>query len=128
MLHAVDVYWVHSGQLSKTPPSGQFLEKGAFIIIGKKNYIRSVPLRIAIGFLTQESLMSVIGGPPQTVKKQTDVFVELVPGKEKSSILAKRVRRLLTEKSYKIRHVSMPEIQLQEIQSFIPYGQGEIVA
>jgi predicted ribosome quality control (RQC) complex YloA/Tae2 family protein len=128
MLHAVNVYWVHPDQLSKTPPSGQFLEKGAFIIIGKKNYIRSVPLRIAIGLLIQENRMSIIGGPPQTVKKQTDVFVELVPGKEKSSVLAKRVRKLLTEKSYGIRHAPMPEIPLQEIQSFIPYGQGEIVA
>jgi predicted ribosome quality control (RQC) complex YloA/Tae2 family protein len=128
MLHTVDVYWVHPEQLSKTPPPGQYLEKGAFIVIGKKDYIRSVPLRIAIGLLMQENLILVIGGPPEAVRKQTDVFVELIPGKEKSSILAKRVRKLLAEKSYKIRNAPLPEILLLEIQSFIPYGQGEIVA
>ena len=128
MLHAVDVYWVHPDQLSKTPPSGQFLEKGSFVIIGKKNYIRSVPLRIAIGIFTQESFVSVVGGPSESVRKQTDVLVELIPGKERSSVLVKRIRKLLTEKSYAIRHAPMLAIQLQEIQSFIPYGQGEIVA
>jgi hypothetical protein len=52
----------------------------------------------------------------------------LIPGKEKSSILARQVRKLLVEKTYKKRPVPMPEIQLQEIQSFIPYGQGEVAA
>jgi len=128
MLHAVDVYWVHPEQLSKTPPPGQYVEKGAFIILGKKNYIRSVPLRVAIGLVMQENLASTVGGPPSAVKKQTDVLAELVPGREKSSVLAKAVKKLLAEKTYRVRHAAMPEIPLQEIQSFIPYGQGEIAA
>jgi len=128
MLPAVDVFWVRPEQLSKTPPSGQFLEKGAFIVLGKKNNIRSVALRIAIGLAVKENLASIIGGPPEAVKKQADVSVDLIPGKERSSVLAKQVRKLLTERSYRLKRVPLPEIQLQEIQGFIPYGQGEITA
>ncbi|MFB0514320.1 MAG: ribosome rescue protein RqcH, partial [Candidatus Bathyarchaeia archaeon] len=46
---AVDVYWMHPKQVSKSPPSGQYLKKGSFMIRGAKNYIRNVPLAVAIG-------------------------------------------------------------------------------
>ncbi|NIU39543.1 DUF814 domain-containing protein, partial [Candidatus Bathyarchaeota archaeon] len=48
-LSTVGVYWVHPRQVSKSPPSGQYLKKGSFIIRGTKNYIRNVPLAVAIG-------------------------------------------------------------------------------
>ncbi|MCD6381054.1 MAG: NFACT family protein, partial [Candidatus Odinarchaeota archaeon] len=38
-----DVYWVYGDQVSKTPPSGQYLKKGSFIIRGKRNFIKNVP-------------------------------------------------------------------------------------
>ncbi|HDQ07137.1 MAG TPA: fibronectin-binding domain-containing protein, partial [Candidatus Bathyarchaeota archaeon] len=43
MLSAVNVYWVNPEQVSKTPPSGQFLKKGSFMISGSKNFVRGVP-------------------------------------------------------------------------------------
>ena len=39
-LGSADVYWVNPDQVSKTPQSGEFLTKGAFIIRGARNYIR----------------------------------------------------------------------------------------
>jgi predicted ribosome quality control (RQC) complex YloA/Tae2 family protein len=126
MLHAVDVYWVHPDQLSKSPPSGQYLEKGAFIILGKKNHIKSVPLRVAIGAVTKENHVLIIGGPTEAVRKQTNNLVEVIPGGEKSSLLAKRVRKLLMEKAFKEQKMPASEISIQEIQSFVPYGKGEI--
>src|SRR5664279_2995590 len=41
-LGSADVYWVNSDQVSKTPQSGEFVTKGAFIIRGSRNYIRAV--------------------------------------------------------------------------------------
>ncbi|MDP3065499.1 MAG: ribosome rescue protein RqcH, partial [Methanobacteriaceae archaeon] len=41
-----DVYWVNPDQVSKTPQSGEFVAKGAFIIRGSRNYIRAVPLEV----------------------------------------------------------------------------------
>src|SRR5690606_27678794 len=45
---SLDVYWVHPEQVSKTPKSGEFVARGAFIIRGSRNYIRGVPLKIAV--------------------------------------------------------------------------------
>ncbi|MDD3985980.1 MAG: ribosome rescue protein RqcH, partial [Methanobacterium sp.] len=37
-LGSADVYWVHPEQVSKTPQTGEFVTKGAFIIRGSRNY------------------------------------------------------------------------------------------
>jgi Predicted RNA-binding protein homologous to eukaryotic snRNP len=46
-----DVYWVEPDQVSKTPVSGEFVPKGAFIIRGHRNYIRGAKLEISIGIV-----------------------------------------------------------------------------
>ena len=67
MLTALNVYWVHPEQVSKTPPSGEYLTKGSFIIRGNKNFIRGVPLKIAIGVITKENTLDLIGGPVKAI-------------------------------------------------------------
>jgi len=126
MFHAIDVYWVHPDQLSKSPPPGQYLEKGAFIIRGKKNYVRNVPMRVAIGIVMKENLVAVVGGPPEAIKKQTNVYVEVIPGQQTSSTLAKHIRRLLAEKAPSEWRREILETSLDEIQAFIPSGKGAI--
>ena len=34
------VYWVYPDQVSKTAPTGQFVQSGSFIINGKKNFVK----------------------------------------------------------------------------------------
>jgi len=126
MLPAIDVYWVHPNQLSKSPPPGQYLEKGAFIIRGKKNYVRKVSLRVAVGMVMKENRVEVVGGPPEAIKKQTNLYVEITLGQQTSSTLAKHIRKLLTEKASAEWRKQILEISLEEIQSFIPSGKGEI--
>jgi len=125
MFHTIDVYWVHPDQLSKSPPPGQYLEKGAFIVRGKKNYVRNVQLRVAIGILGKENQVVVVGGPSEAIKRQTNIYVEIVPGQQKSTTLAKQIRRLLTEKTLSEWRKQISEASLEEIQSFIPLGKGE---
>jgi len=43
-----EAYWVHHHQVSKTAPSGEYLQTGSFMIRGKKNYIR--PSKLEMGF------------------------------------------------------------------------------
>jgi len=126
MLHAIDVYWVHPDQLSKSPPLGQYLAKGAFIVRGKKNYVRNVPLRVAVGIVMKENQVVVVGGPTEAIRKQTEVCVEVVPGQQTSSELAKHIRKLLTEKAFKEWRKQVSEISLEEVQRFIPSGKGAI--
>ncbi len=125
MLGTVNVFWVNPQQVSKSPPSGQYLKKGAFMIHGTKNYIRNVPLTITIGVQIEDHAQ-IIGGPPEAISKHTKSYVEIVPGEHKSSQLAKQIRRILAEKTSKDKRKQILEVPLEEIQAFIPSGRGSI--
>jgi len=124
-LGAVGVYWVHPKQISKSPPSGQYLKKGSFIIRGTKNYIRNVPLAVAIGVQIEDHAR-IIGGSPEAIRKHASVYVEIVAGEHKSSELAKKIRRILAEKVPADWRKQILETPLEEIQTFIPSGKGDI--
>jgi predicted ribosome quality control (RQC) complex YloA/Tae2 family protein len=124
---AVDVYWVHPQQLSKTPPSGEYIQRGAFIIRGKKNYIRKIPLRLAIGINPKTTPTSVIGGPPEAVESKTTLNVEIVPGDLSSSELAKKILQNLKKKAKKEVAEKFSEVTIEMVQAFIPYGRGKMI-
>ena len=126
LFHAVDVYWVYPNQLSKSPPPGQYLEKGSFIVNGKKNHLRKILLSITIGITIKENQITVVGGPTEFVKKQATHYVEVVPGQEPSSSLAKNIRKLLAEKAPAEWRKQIIATPLGEIQNFIPSSKGAI--
>jgi len=126
MLGAADVYWFSPEQVSKRPPSGQYLKKGAFMIHGSKNYIRNVPLRVAVGVEMKEEQPMIIGGPVEAISKQTSTYVEIIPGKQSSGELAKEIQKLLAKKAPKALEKRVLEIPLEEIQKFIPSGRGTV--
>ena len=124
---AIDVYWVHPHQLSKTPPSGGYIKRGAFIVRGKKNYIRKMPLRLAIGVDTEATPISLIGGPLEAMKPKTDINVEIMPGDLSSSRLAKKILLVLKRKAPQELREDISKIPLEEAQRYIPYGKGSLV-
>jgi len=126
MLSIINVYWVHPDQVSKSPPPGQYLQKGAFMIHGKKNYVRNVTLRVAIGVVMRENRVEVIGGPPGAIRKHTDIHVEIVHGQQTSSTLSKQIRKILVEKAPSEWQKQIIQTSLEEIQRFIPSGKGDI--
>jgi len=127
MLSAINVYWIYPDQVSKTPPSGQSLQKGSFMIRGTKNFVRGVPLQVAIGVkIDNDDTIMVIGGPVEAIAHQTDVYVEIGPGDQKSSQLAKKIRHQLSTKVSEDLKRTVTAIPLEEIQRFIPLGRGKI--
>lgn len=83
-LGVVDVFWVHGRQVSKTPPSGEYLTKGAFMIYGKKNYVKT-KLVLAIGI--EEKCDPIYGlyqrivvGPEELVANRSIVYAVIIPG------------------------------------------------
>ncbi len=125
-LGSVDVYWVHPDQVSKSPPSGEYLSKGAFMIYGSRNYVRNVPLEIAIGLVRNGDQIRVIGGPPQAIAKQTRIFVRVTPGNESSGRLAKRIKNIMIKMLPAEERRDADELPLEEIQRFLPSGRGAI--
>ena len=55
-LFSADAYWVMPNQIKKGAPTGQFLPKGSFVIEGKRNYIKGVEIRLAVGIVQLETV------------------------------------------------------------------------
>ncbi len=104
-----DVFYVLPEQVSKEAQPGEYMSKGSFMIRGKTTYIHP-KLEYAVGLAEGQ----VIGGPISAIEKKTRNFVAVVPGREKKSSLAKRVRAKLKGGD------------LDEITKFLPAGGGEI--
>ncbi|MGB9134411.1 MAG: ribosome rescue protein RqcH, partial [Candidatus Bathyarchaeia archaeon] len=122
----IDVYWVQPDQVSKTPPSGEYLSKGAFMVRGRKNYLRKTPLQLAIGVDAKVTPLILIGGPKEAVKNKTEIYVKIVPGDFSSKELAGRIRHTLKQKISEERHGEVSRISLEEIQALIPFGKGSM--
>ncbi|KYK20195.1 hypothetical protein AYK25_01265 [Thermoplasmatales archaeon SM1-50] len=86
-------YWVHPEQVSKTPESGEFVPKGAFIIRGKRNYHRS-KLEVAVGLITIENQEKLMGGPTTAVEERAiKGYAILIPGTTKKSTIAQKLAK-----------------------------------
>lgn len=118
----VDVFYVKPEQVSKEAQSGEFLAKGSFMITGKTTYLRP-SLEYAIGLVKvgkkDEKELSfesheTIGGPIEAIKKQTENYVIVIPGREKKSVTAKKVRSKLKG------------ADLDDITKFLPSGGAEV--
>ncbi len=104
-----DVFYVKPDQVSKEAQAGENLPKGAFMVRGKTLY-QYPQLEYAIGLVGRE----VIGGPETAISKQTDKFVILIPGREKKSVTAKKIRKELDGGD------------LDDLIKFIPAGGAEL--
>ncbi|HUS76610.1 MAG TPA: ribosome rescue protein RqcH [Methanothrix sp.] len=93
-LVAADCYLIKGDQVSKTPESGEFLKKGAFVIRGERTYFKDTPLGLALGIADGV----LVGGPVSAVKPKSDPVVEIEPGELNADDLAKRIYRQFSDK------------------------------
>ena len=87
-LQSSTVFYVKPEQVSKKAQSGEYMGKGAFMIYGKTNYSEN-KINLAIGITPEGKIMS---GPVESVKAHCGKFVELIPGNEKVSAVAKLIK------------------------------------
>jgi predicted ribosome quality control (RQC) complex YloA/Tae2 family protein len=124
---STDVYAADPSQVSKTPESGEYVSRGAFIIRGERQYFRDVPLSISIG-LQRSPEIAVIGGPPEAVTARTGLFVTLKPGTFEQNDIAKKVLRILRDKLPAGEQKGIKGILTTEaIAAFVPPGGSDIV-
>jgi predicted ribosome quality control (RQC) complex YloA/Tae2 family protein len=121
---AGDAYMVLPDQVSKTPESGEYLEKGGFAVRGDRTYFRDLPAEWAVG-IACEPHTRVLGGPIDAIRDQVATSVEIEPGRYAQGDAAKRIYREFRERfadqSF-VRKVASPD----EIQKFMPPGGSRI--
>ena len=119
-----DCYWVRAEQVTKTPESGEYVRKGAFIIRGERNYFRDVPLGIAVA-LELKKEMRVIGGPIFAVRKHGDYTLEIVPGKFNQNDISKKIYKIYANELKDprfVKQIASPD----QIGMMVPPGESDL--
>jgi predicted ribosome quality control (RQC) complex YloA/Tae2 family protein len=111
----LDVYFVKPEQVTKTPPSGEYLKKGAFYIDGKRDYVKSAQLGIYISVEIREEVADLKVAPyePGTT------FFLIKPGNKKREEIIRKINRALSQK-YSV------QINEDYIDRLIPQGKSSI--
>lgn len=103
----IDVYAATKEQVSKSPPPGEYLEKGSFFISGAKKYFRGVPLKLLIG-KTEKGIERV---PEKSGLTRFSTCFVIEPGRLEKSIIAEKIARQLGK-----------ELKKEDILPLIPTG------
>lgn len=106
---AVSVYYAPRSQFTKQAPSGEFIGKGAFMVYGKKEWVK-VELKAALGIKGAQ----VTCGPLSALEKWADKMLMLEPGDKKPGELTRRASKILGADP-------------NEIQRALPPGESKFI-
>jgi len=122
-----DVYWVNPEQVSFTPPSGEYLPTGAVMLYGTKNYIRNVPIELAVGVLLEEEYAIPVSGPVTAISVHTEYYLKVAPGNEKKGQLVKSIISLLRKKIPEEKVHLLEQIPQEDLMRVLPAGNGKVL-
>ena len=105
----MDVFYVKPEQVSKEAKPGEHIGKGSFMIYGKTTYLHP-KVEYAIGLVDGQ----IIGGPISAISSRTKDYVTVIPGREKKSALAKKIK------------VKLKGGELDDIIKFLPAGGADL--
>ncbi len=124
-------------QVSKTPPSGEYIKKGSFMVRGKRNYFKA-ELGLCIGiekpFFQKESVTKErsykethrLVACPSSQKDKLDIFVEFEPGDDMDkNALSNEIRRFFVDRAENKEEVKRIATQ-EKILSLLPPGKSRI--
>ncbi len=128
-LGTVDIFSVPRDRVSKSPPSGQYLPKGSFMIHGEREWYRNLELKVSLGVkLDREAGKArVLAGPVMPIRKASNYFVTLKPGFKKSMELSRTIKNKLLAKAMPEDRFLLEKLQLDEIQVAAPPGMADVV-
>jgi len=92
-------FWVDNDKVSKTPNTGEFLAKGAFIIRGKRNWNRNLELNVAIGLISYDGNPKFMGGPIISIEKLADKYVIFRPGFTERKVVIRKLSEAFSAES-----------------------------
>lgn len=128
-------YWVNKDQVSKTPESGEYNVKGAFIIRGTKNYITGSKMELGLGILfkvkDKEELQSlcendiefavpVVGHYASLSKYKFKV--KIIPGTQKIKKIFPEVLSHFSKLSNQYEKAGIKKIKNDDFQRVLPSG------
>jgi predicted ribosome quality control (RQC) complex YloA/Tae2 family protein len=119
-----ECYCVTGEQVSKTPPSGEYIKKGSFMVRGKRQYFKTA-LGVCIGIKKKRL---IICPSSASQKEQLDIFAELEPeGELEKNELAKEIVTFFVENAKAEDKEEINRIATYEkVLRFLPPGKSRI--
>ena len=131
-LSSADAYWVYPNQVKKGAPTGQYLPKGAFIIEGKRNFVKNLETKLAIGLSFIEERPLLIVGPPISISKRSICLRKIIPSGFDVVKASKKIKSDFVE--YFIKNefpegliTFMKNLSIDEIVRILPVGQFKLL-
>jgi predicted ribosome quality control (RQC) complex YloA/Tae2 family protein len=131
-LSSADAYWVYPTQVKKGAPTGQFLPKGAFIIEGKRNFVKNLEIKLAIGLSFIEDRPLFIVGPFSAILKRSIYLRNMMPSGFDVVKASKKIKSDFVDYSIKnefperlINHLK--HLSIDEIVRILPVGQFKLL-
>jgi predicted ribosome quality control (RQC) complex YloA/Tae2 family protein len=127
-LSSADAYWVYPNQVKKGAPTGQFLPKGSFVIEGKRNFVKGLELKLAIGITNENDNYKIICGPVESIKSKSIIYSILVPGTIDPMNAAKKIKTELINNSQNNAQLTeyLKRTSLDDIIRVLPSGKIKI--
>jgi predicted ribosome quality control (RQC) complex YloA/Tae2 family protein len=128
-LGTVDIFSVPGERVSKTPPSGEYLPKGSFMVHGEREWFRNLELKLAVGVKVEREagMARAVSGPVMAVRKSSEYFVTLKPGFKKSLELARAIKNKILVKARPDDRFLIEKLPLEDLQVMVPSGMADIV-
>ncbi|MGC9133966.1 ribosome rescue protein RqcH [Caldisphaera sp.] len=123
---SVGVYWVYGNQVSKSPPSGEYLSKGSFMIYGKKNFLKPFNVELYIGVTFREEIPIIISGSEENVKLKSIVYSKIIPGEKGQKEIAEELKIEFSKLFNDKERIYMLALDENEIMQKIP-GKSRII-
>jgi predicted ribosome quality control (RQC) complex YloA/Tae2 family protein len=83
-LASASAFWVHPDQVSKSPNTGEFVARGAWVIEGTKNYLKNLPLELGVGTIAYEDHELWTVAPPSSFAGRGGLRFLITPGEERN--------------------------------------------
>ncbi|NMX21874.1 fibronectin-binding domain-containing protein [ANME-1 cluster archaeon GoMg4] len=119
-----ECYCVTGDQVSKTPPSGEYIKKGSFVVRGKRKYFKAA-LGLCIG-VKKNRFVACPSSDSQ--KEMLDSFVELEPeGELEKNELAKEIVKFFVEHAKEEKKEDIERMATYEkVLRFLPPGKSRV--
>ena len=113
-----DAFWVFPEQVTKKAVSGEYMNKGSFMIYGQKNILKNIPLRLCLGIQKKKvdtgdevfEYEELLSGSEKAIKTLCgNRFVKLEAGDLKYKALNKELKKRL-------------KTHIEDLPKYIPNG------
>lgn len=90
---AATAFWVEPPQVSKTAETGESLGRGAWIIRGKRNWLRDLSMEMTLGMAVVNGIPLPLVGAHDAVTKWCERWVKIGPGTIKKEAMANKIAK-----------------------------------